>query len=1419
MRPVDEKIVKLTMDSDDFSKKASNSESLLSKLRSAFDKLKQTDVTKPSSDIAKLKESVNGVKMDSLRGALDTITQRFTTLGIVGTTALINITNRAIDATMNIGRMIAIEPITTGFAEYEQKLKSIQVIKSNTQGKNSMEEITNALEDLNIYADKTIYNFQEMTRNIGTFTAAGIELNTAKESIKGIANLAAASGSTSQQASVAMYQLSQALAAGTVKLMDWNSVVNAGMGGKLFQDALKTTAKEMGVVVDESKSFRESLQDGWITSEVLVKTLEKFAKDESMLEAATKVRTFTQFVETLKESLQSGWAQTWEKLLGGFEESGRIWTSVNDVISGALTKSADARNKLIDDFNALGGRQKVLEGLSTIFGTIGTAIRVAKEEFNKLFPPATAEQLKSIADRFKALADRIWMNQEQIDKFRHVMKGVASALHGGWTIIKMVGKSLLELIPVVLIKAGADLLTWLADLAIKFDEWAVSLDKTKNVFGHLKDYIQSFFDWAVGAFKGGGGLFSGLIDGVKKLYENVKPYIKKVLDLIGELFAGFNFEDFISLGFVGAVTLLVTSINGITDKLKDSFSEVLDKFSLFSGAEGILDKLKDGISSFQKAINAGSLLAIGVGILSLALGVRALANIEPKKLATSVTAITALLGAIRLITGIRIAGGGFGATIIGVSTGLLIMTSAIKRIAKIEPEALNRAIGTLTQVLLTLVGTMTVASRLGGVKGLKSGPIIGMTIALNIIVGAIKGLAKMDEKTLIKSITALGAVMAEMAILAVVMNKFPTKITSGVGMVLMATTLVVVTSSISKLSGINASSLLKAIGAVGAVLGGMAILANYMRGFKGTVVGAALILMATGLTIMSVPLITLSKLKLESLVKGLLGMGAALAIVVTALNLLKPSSILGATAITIAAAGLTLLSVPLLMLSRINAGSLFVSLTVLGLALAGIVVAGTALSGVAGAGLLSFAGAIALIGVGAAGVGAGLMFVAIGLGKLIDLGANGVESLVKALSNLLEAAIQLTPQIALLGINLVVSIIEGLADAAPRLFSAGVEMVMGLLQTIASNIEEFIKLGVDLVLALIKGIAVALPKLIDETVKMIIVFVRGVAKSIRERAPEIIDAVTAVIASLLEVIIVMLSKVFDKFLGWIPGMEGVFLQMGDSAREMLREFFNVEEGDRMANDLVNGISTGLGSAGSKWKPIVEGQSTEAMSAFINRPWSEAGSKAGDSISAGLGAKIGTAHSAGRVLASGVDRGFRTLDLSGAMSYVVSGIESGAFGNIGRLVNVGASLAQTVLSSFNNRLKIKSPSRVFMSAMGYIVDGLVVGESRNRDRLKSAGGNLANEIQNGFDAMGLDILSDDYIYEPTIRPVLDMSNFEWPDLSSVPVSGLLDHHTTIQHITFGDVVTNISTERGNVDYINSRFRSSVRDIIREEFRRV
>ena len=370
-KEVEQRVVEMRFDNKQF-------ESATATTMSTLDKLKQKlNFTGASKGFEDINNAAKKVDMNPLAKAVDTVSVKFSNLQVMGVTALANITNSAVNAGKRIVSALTIDPVKTGFQEYETQINAIQTILANTQSKGTtLGDVTAALDELNKYADQTIYNFTEMTKNIGTFTAAGVDLEKSVTSIKGIANLAAVSGSNAQQASTAMYQLSQALAAGKVSLMDWNSVVNAGMGGELFQNALKRTAKNFGKDVDgmieKYGSFRESLTKGeWLTAEVLTETLTQLsgayteadllaqgytkqqAKDivdlaNTAVSAATDVKTFTQLIDTLKESIQSGWTQTWELLFGDFEEAKTFFTGLSNTIGGIVQRSADARNSLLE---------------------------------------------------------------------------------------------------------------------------------------------------------------------------------------------------------------------------------------------------------------------------------------------------------------------------------------------------------------------------------------------------------------------------------------------------------------------------------------------------------------------------------------------------------------------------------------------------------------------------------------------------------------------------------------------------------------------------------------------------------------------------------------------------------------------------------------------------------------------------------------------------------------------------------------------------------------------------------------------------------------------------------------------------------------------------------------------------------------
>ena len=415
-KTVDERVVEMRFDNGHFERNVQTSMSTLDKLK------QKLNLSGAAKGLDEIDASARKIDMSGLGKGVETVQMKFSALQVMATTALANITNSAVNAGRKLVSSITLDPIRDGFQEYETQMNSVQTILANTSKEGTtVKDVNKALYELNNYADKTIYNFTEMTRNIGTFTAAGVKLDDSVNAIQGIANLAAVSGSNSQQASTAMYQLSQALAAGKVNLQDWNSVVNAGMGGKVFQDALIRTSEHLKTgaknAIKAKGSFRESISKGWMTQQVLTETLSQFstaagtqkeyeaavkkfvkqgytkqeAKEMADMartagNAATKVKTFTQLIDTLKEALGSGWTKTWQLIIGDFEEAKSLWTSVSDVLGGFINKMSDARNKIVQ--SAMGktfiGLSKRLQGITEPAKKVSKAINDIGKVANKV---------------------------------------------------------------------------------------------------------------------------------------------------------------------------------------------------------------------------------------------------------------------------------------------------------------------------------------------------------------------------------------------------------------------------------------------------------------------------------------------------------------------------------------------------------------------------------------------------------------------------------------------------------------------------------------------------------------------------------------------------------------------------------------------------------------------------------------------------------------------------------------------------------------------------------------------------------------------------------------------------------------------------------------------------------------------------
>lgn len=625
---IDQKVVEMRFDNHEFERNVSTTVSSVEKLKRT---LNMPDAAKGLENVGSAVKTIN---FNPLASAVESVQLKFSALQVVGITAITNLTNTAVNAGKRIASALTIDPITTGFQEYETQINAVQTILANTESKGStLSDVNAALNELNKYADMTIYNFTEMTRNIGTFTAAGVDLDKSVTSIKGIANLAAVSGSTSQQASTAMYQLSQALAAGKVQLMDWNSVVNAGMGGQVFQDALKRTATQMGTNVDalieKYGSFRESLTKGeWLTAEVLTETLTQlsgayteadliakgYSKEQAQeitklaqtaVDAATKVKTFTQLWDTLKEAAQSGWTQTWEILIGDFEEAKEFLTELSDTFGAIIGDSANARNDLL--YGAMTSNWKKLTdgiteaGLSAeeFKSTVTEIGRDSVKDFDKI-----VAEYGSLEKAFKNGA----LSSDLLDKALIKMTGTSEEISKKMTDLRGNYKTNQDIIE-ALTKAGYEY-SDLQELTAKNQKGQeIALNDLSDAqlmsIGYTAEQVKSIRELAKYSELAGGSLkkFTDNVaqqQGREMLLDSLRVTMRSLIAIFGE--AGKAWRDVFPPMTSEQLLNIVKAFRDFILAIRPS-EETLNKLNrTFRGLFSILGILKQAIVAVVKAV-------------------------------------------------------------------------------------------------------------------------------------------------------------------------------------------------------------------------------------------------------------------------------------------------------------------------------------------------------------------------------------------------------------------------------------------------------------------------------------------------------------------------------------------------------------------------------------------------------------------------------------------------------------------------------------------------------------------------------------------------------------------------------------------------------------------------------------------------
>lgn len=1002
-RTIDERIVEMRFDNRQFEQNVQTSLSTLDKLKRGL------DLDNAAKSLDGLGDAAKRCDMSVLGKSVETVQAKFSAFQVVAMTTLSNITNSAVNTGKRLVSALTIDPIKTGFQEYETQIGAVQTILANTQHEGTnLQQVNRALDELNTYADKTIYNFTEMTRNIGTFTAAGVNLRTSVDSIKGIANLAAISGSTSQQASTAMYQLSQALAAGKVSLMDWNSVVNAGMGGKVFQDALVRTSELLGTgaqnAINMYGSFRESLTRGeWLTTEVLTETLKQFAgayseadliqqgfseaqaRDIAQMaktaeDAATKVKTFTQLWDTLKESAQSGWTTTWEILVGDFEEAKEVLTEVSDAIGGVISETSQARNELLSGGLSSGWKQLLDQGIADEGGFIESIQEVARESgdaFDKLVADSesfsdalkqgltdgvvssetltqavhnlrekmtgmsqeerkaagyTAEMIEQIEALDKGLQNGSVSMEEFTEKIlrpsgrENLIQAVWNAAKGLVSVITPIKDAFREIFP----PATADQLYSLTETLRSFSERLTLSEETADKLGRTFKGLFSVLDLvrqgALAIFNALAPLGSGagsLADGILTITAGIGDFLVG----INEAAKQGEFFGMVAQTVASALEFVVSGIERLTGFLADAFAAPgLESF------QALLGRIQTRIGQVVDAVSG-----LGGGVSDAADTMDS--ALENSKFLQMLQTI--FNGAKTLVSGIiGVFGGLAGALVENLSNANF--SGVIDLLNGVSLGAIALGI----KKFLDSFRKEGVIGILDGVKGcfqawqndVNAKALLKIAAAVAVLSASILTISLIDSEKLTASLGAITVLFTELMAAMAVFGKLDLNVRGtmkrSTAMIALSSSVLILASALKSIATLEPEQMAAGLAGIAGLMAALVAAAKVLGSGSSSIIkgSAQMVVFAAAIKILASACADLAQLDLAGLAKGLIGVGVLLAEVSLFMNAAKFSgrSVVTASGVLVLAGAMKVLASACKDFAQMGVGELVKGLSAIG---------------------------------------------------------------------------------------------------------------------------------------------------------------------------------------------------------------------------------------------------------------------------------------------------------------------------------------------------------------------------------------------------------------------------------------------------------------------------------------------------------
>lgn len=1227
---IDYRIVEAQFRNSNFEKNIAQSTESLERFKRSL------DVDQQAKSLEKLDNAADLAGMKGLAQQVDKVADKFSAMGVVAFTALQRITNAAIDTGVSLVKSLSIDQVTAGWNKYEQKTSNVQTLV-NATGK-SVDEINGYLEKLMMFSDETSYDFTTMAQSLGQMVTSGGDIDHLIPMIEGIANATSFAGKGAAEFSRSIYNLNQSYGQGFLTLMDWRSVELSGVASQQLKETFIDVGKALGTLDKNGRTakgtlvdignFSTTLADKWASREVMEQAFGRFAQVTeaayklvqngmadtyseayAMLDgafeqvyyraalAAQEAKTFGEAINSVKDAVSSGWMTTFDYIFGGYDKAKEIWTNLANDLWDVFAAPAQERNSILKEWVELGGQTALWEGLTNIFKSLLSVIEAVREGFSEIFPAKTGQQLADLTFRFRDFSTKLIASEDTLAKVKEVASGLASIVKLLITPIKLVlglvGKIITQAAPLTsyLLSFSATIGGLLTNLVKMVDESRV----IEGIFVTLKSAVEA----VGGAFMFLGGMlstsisaFTGInvldIDNVTTSLAEIPPIgeqIAKVFDTIGE--SGKNAfgkaSQWVSQ-LKGWASSAASTIGSFAKSIASTLKPIGDRIkSIFEGVTltdaigttllfGLYEQIKkiakafaamktnwagvakaltnvlntagDTLKAFQNKVNAEVLKSIAISIGILAASLFVISRVKPENMGKSLAAVALLFGELTAILGImsgkKMTAGKaelltLSGALIGMSVAISILAGALAKLTDSAKDTWVFAKATLAiiaiLVALEKVG-IALSTKVGEKQVMKLALVfLSLATAIRILASAFQafdGISWAEFGMGIASlIIGIGAITGSIAVMKAVPGRLSSVASSLIAFGLALSALILPIKILGKMDSKDLQQGLittaKLLVGVVASISGMSIA---MKGFagisgkgmmaitQGSLAGLAKSLLALSISIslLVVPLRILGALPIEQIRQGLISVGLLMGGITASLSIMGNNNVAGtASGILAFALALNMLVIPIKAFSTLKLPAIGAGLLTLAGAIA--LMLGSAF----GLGVLAktFAGlekSMLAFGLAALGVGAAVAALSVLLGTLSAIGAAGVAAIVAAIAAFFQAVKVMLPVIEEGLTDILITIGHVLKRGAPAVVEGLIVMFDEAMKQLREYAPSMIASLGDLIVLLINGLSTYAPQIRDALKSLFAVWFGDASRE--EVILDILASATALVAVL-----------------------------------------------------------------------------------------------------------------------------------------------------------------------------------------------------------------------------------------------------------------------------------------------------------------